>query len=75
MGHLRATCPKLVRLYPFCDIECVHGPQRERELPEVKLSECVSADSCTLDVLKVKVAGANTCTDSVECSVIPHRMN
>ena len=53
MGHLRATCPRLVNLYPLCNVECVNEPQRE-------CKESESADACSVNLSKVEVAGVST---------------
>jgi len=60
MGHLRATCPKLVNPYPLCNVECVDEPLRECNRSE-------SADACSVNLTKVKVAGVSTDISNVEC--------
>ena len=69
MGHLRAACPKLVKPYPFYDIECVNEPQRECDLSKVKLYEGESADSGSLNVSKAEVPGVSTSMPTDVCGV------
>ena len=50
----------MVNPYPLCNVECVDEPLRE-----CKRSE--SADACSVNLSKVKVAGVSTNISNVEC--------
>ena len=67
MGHLRATCPKLTKSYPFCNTECVDKPERECTSPEVKSCNSVNADSGNPRVVKDLVIGVNISNSSDVC--------
>jgi len=69
MGHLRATCPKLTKPYPLYNVKCVDEPLKECVSLEVKLPKDNSADSCSVNLSKVKVAGTSTDISYVVCGV------
>ena len=62
--HLRAMCPKLVKIYPFDDVKCVNKPLRDCDKLEVNSPGYKNVKSCCEKGSKVKEKGVSTCTCS-----------